>query len=104
MKKIVSVLIASVLIQGCTHLASVSSSSIPKAPQRNKPVMVEAKKMIFMGFNFNNDYLNDMAFRLANQCPNGKIQGVVTKHENVLYFGPFLYEVRVSATGFCTRG
>ena len=104
MKKLISILSVVFLIQGCTHLASVSTSSIPKSSKRAKPVSVQAKRMIFLGFNFNNDYVNDLTFQLANQCPNGKVEGVVTKHENVLYFLPFVYEVRVTASGFCTRG
>jgi len=104
MKKIGLVLLACMVFNGCTHLTSVSSSSFPKASERTRPVSTQVKRMIFLGFNFNNDYVNNIAFNLANQCPNGKVQGVVTKHETVLYFAPFVYEVRVTANGYCTKG
>lgn len=84
---------------GCTHLQSVSTSSIPA--KRGNKVSAQKSKMMFLLLNFSNDYVNDMAEDLANQCPNGKIQGLLTKLETVTYFPILVHEYRVNAEGYC---
>lgn len=101
MLKIFLALLSFSLITNCTSLQSVSTSSIPK--NRSNPVKVESDRFIFLGFNFNNDYVNDMATNLAKTCPKGKVKGVLTKHENIVYFPLFAHKVRVTAQGYCVR-
>jgi hypothetical protein len=86
---------------GCTHLVSTSTTSVPAA--RTKPVTASTEKFIFLAFNFNNDYVNDMADQLANQCPDGRITGILTKHESIVYFPLIAHKVRVTASGYCGR-
>lgn len=84
---------------GCTSLQSVSTSTIPKS--RGKKVKAESYRFIFLGFNFNNDYVNDMAEDLANECPQGKVMGILSKHESIVYFPLFAHAVQVTAEGYC---
>lgn len=86
---------------GCTHLASVSTTEVPK--QRGKVVKAEADRFIFFAFNFNNDYVNEMTMSLAQQCPGGKVSGILTKHEKITYFPIIAHKVRVSAEGYCVN-
>ncbi len=86
---------------GCTHLHSVSTTSVPV--QRDSKVSVERSRMIVLALNFNNDYVNEMAEDLARQCSQGRVQGILTKHEKVTYFPLLLHQVRVSAQGYCVR-
>lgn len=83
----------------CTHLSSVSTTSIPA--QKGKKVSTEAYRFIFLGFNFNNDYVNEMADSLARTCPKGKVEGLLTKHESIIYFPLFAHAVRVTGEGYC---
>jgi hypothetical protein len=88
-------------LSGCASINSVSLTSIPAT--RSNVVRSEAKRMVFLGFNFNNDFIDTMADDLKNQCPNGQVRGLLTKDETVMYFLFFLYEYRVSATGYCVK-
>jgi hypothetical protein len=83
----------------CAHVNSVSLTSIPavKGPE----VKTTTSKIIFLGFNFNNDYVDNMAEELQRQCPNGKITGILTKDESINYFLFFVWERRVTAKGYC---
>ena len=84
---------------GCVHLGSVSTSSVPA--DRSKLVVVETSRFLFLFINFNNDYVNELARDLAEQCPRGKVEGVLTKHENITYFPLFAHAVRITASGYC---
>lgn len=86
---------------GCTHLSSVSTSTIPK--DRSHKVQAQKDRFIFLAFNFNNNYVDDLALDLANQCPDGKVEGVLTKHESITYFPLFAHKQRVTAQGYCVN-
>lgn len=101
MIKIIYQIVFLLALMGCTHLVSVSTSSVPK--KRSSRVKASAERIILFGFNFNNDYVNDMAEELADQCRKGKVQGVLTKHEEVTYFPLVFNKVRVTAEGYCVR-
>lgn len=83
----------------CTHLQSVSTSSVPAS--RSKPVSAEGSRFMFMFFNFDNKYVDNVVMDLARQCPNGKIEGILTKYETVTYFPLFAYRLQASAQGYC---
>lgn len=87
------------VLTSCTSLHSVSTSSIPA--QRGKPVSAKSEKFIILGFNFSNEYIDHVVKDLARQCPNGKVQGILTKQESVNYFLYFFWTSRVSAQGYC---
>jgi hypothetical protein len=87
------------IFAGCASINSVSLTSIPSSKERE--VKTSASRVIFLGFNFNNDYVDDMVENLQRQCPNGKISGILTKDESINYFLFFVRERRVTARGYC---
>lgn len=101
MKKLVLIIFLTQIFSSCARLSSVSTSSIPK--NRSKKVFSVADRFIFLGFNFNNDYVNNMANNLAQECPDGKVKGILTKHESIVYFPLFAHKERVTAEGYCVR-
>lgn len=96
---LVGLLTYSLLNSACTSLNSVSLTSIPA--QKGNEVRAERSRLIFLAFNFNNDFVDEMTEDLRAQCPNGQIQGLLTKDETVMYFGFIVYRRRVVAEGFC---
>jgi|FLYM01.1.fsa_nt_gi hypothetical protein len=93
---------ASLLTSGCASLNSVSLTPIPS--DRRNEVQVQASRMIILGFNFDNDYVDQLVDQLKNQCPDGKVTGVLTKDETIMYFLVFVMKKQVTATGYCSRG
>ena len=87
---------------GCAHLDSISTSSVPA--DRSEPIKAEASRFLFLLINFNNDYVNEMGRDLARQCPNGRVEGIVTKQEFITYFPLLAHRVRVTASGYCLHG
>ena len=87
---------------GCTSLNSVSITQIPA--ERSQKVQVQKEKFIFLGFTFDNDFVDDSVESLKRQCPNGKISGLLTKDEDVNYFLYIFWKKRLTATGFCVKG
>lgn len=86
-------------ISGCASLNSVSLTPIPAG--RGSPVKVEKSKIIILGLNFDNDFVNEAEDDLKRQCPNGKVTGLLTKDENINYFLYLVYSKRLTATGYC---
>lgn len=84
---------------GCASINSVSLT--PIGTKRDRPVKAEVSKTIFLGFNFDNDYINPLVSDLKRQCPNGIISGILTKDETISYF--IVFTKRVVATGFCNN-
>ncbi len=99
MKNAILAISISLALSGCAYLQSVSTTTIP-AERQNK-VSTERSRFIVLGFNFNNDFVNEMAEDLAEKCPGGKVQGILTKHESVVYFPLLFHSVRVKAEGYC---
>ncbi len=95
-------LLLAALLMGCTHLHSVSTTSVPV--QRDKKVEAEAYRFMFMMMNFDNNYIDGLTRDLAKQCPGGQVQGILTKHEGIIYFPLFAHGVRVRASGYCVSG
>ncbi|MBL7543515.1 MAG: hypothetical protein JNL11_06840 [Bdellovibrionaceae bacterium] len=94
-----SLVVSLFMLSGCVSLNSVSLTSVPA--ERNQRVKAEAERFIFLGFNFDNDYVNSLTSDLKNQCPNGTVSGVLTKSESIAYFLFFFWKSRVTATGYC---
>ena len=93
------VLMLSMGLVGCVDLGSVSTSSI--TVDRSRPVMVEEIKFLPFLLSFENGFVDDLAKSLALQCPNGRVEGVLTKQENIVYFPLFAHAYRLTATGYC---
>jgi hypothetical protein len=101
-KSIVTSLILSFALVGCVHLGSVSTSSIPA--DRSRPVEVEGFQFLPFLISFSTSYVNELALELAEQCPNGKVEGVLTKQELLTYFPLFAHAYRITASGYCVSG
>ena len=97
----VLVLISMLLTASCTHLSSVSQTSIPA--KKGKVVKTTVDNNIFFFFNFSNSYLDAINEKLAMQCENGKISGILTKHESITYFPIIFHKIRVTAEGYCNE-
>src|SRR3989338_2747945 len=89
------------LLTGCSHLNSVSLTQIPS----NRTQVVEAarSRYIFMAFNFNNDYVDELADDLRSRCVGGVVSGILTKDETVIYFPGLFWKRAVIARGYCNR-
>ena len=98
--RFLTVSVAGALLSGCVHMSSISTTSVPM--DRSTPVYAEANKFMFLWVNFSNDYVDFLTEDLAAQCPNGRVEGILTKQEDIVYF-PIGGAVRVSASGFCVN-
>jgi hypothetical protein len=81
----------------CTSLQSVSVTQIPA--NRSKPVRAEVDNTALFGIHFDNDFVDDLTAQLMQQCPHGKITGILTKHENTTYV--IVQTRRIVASGWC---
>jgi len=90
------------VLSGCASINSVSLTSIPA--KKGPEITAERSKMIFLGLNFDNDYVNEMTDDLKAQCRDGQVKGILTKDESIMYFLFFLYRRKVTAYGYCQRG
>jgi hypothetical protein len=100
MKKLI--LISTILfLSACASVQSVSLTQIPA--KRSQEVTAQASKTIILGFNFNNDFVDNMTEDLKRQCPNGEVTGILTKDEAINYFLWMVHKRQVTATGYCNR-
>lgn len=99
MKKYLLILMLASFLPGCVSLSTVSLTSIPA--QRQHPVSAETSKFVILGFNFENDYVDNMVTELRQKCPNGIVTGILTKDEVVDYFLMIFATHRTTATGYC---
>jgi hypothetical protein len=100
MKKILLVG-AALFLSACTSLQTVSLTSVP--PKRDRPIRSEASRVIFLGLNFDNDYVDQLTTDLKRQCQDGIISGILTKDEIVDYFLMLVHKRRVTATAYCNK-
>lgn len=101
MKKFLTSIILSAFATSCVHVNSVSLTQIPNT--RSQQLKAEASKIIILGLNFDNDYVDKINDDLKGQCPNGKVQGILTKDETTQYFLFFVIKRSVTATGYCNK-
>ena len=87
------------LCTGCIHMRSMSTTSVPA--DRSKPVEAKGYRFMFLMINTDNRYVNTLIQDLAQQCPNGRVEGILTKHENIMYFPLLAHAAQVTASGFC---
>ena len=86
-------------LSSCVSLQSVSLTQIPKT--RKNLIRSEASKLIFLGFNFDNDFVDAVPQDLRAKCRKGKVTGILTKDEVTNYF--IFFRRTVSAQGYCIR-
>lgn len=99
MKSVIVILVAGIMMSGCASINSVSITPIPA--QRKAQVQTLKSKVIFLGFNFDNDFVDDAVVDLKRQCPNGQVTGLLTKDENINYFLYIVWKKQITATGYC---
>ena len=87
----------STVLPACTSLQSVSVTQVPI--DRSRPMRAEVTNTAFLGIHFSNDFLDDLMPQLIQQCPRGRITGLLTKQENSVYV--IVATRRVIATGYC---
>jgi len=87
---------ATLAMTGCASLKSVSVTSIP--PNRSEKVEASVSKWIFLGLNFDNDYVDELTDKLRQNC-SGKVTGLLTKYESTYYF--IISKDEITATGYC---
>ena len=90
-----------ILLSGCVHMTSLSTTSIPV--DRGHTVEAEGYRFMFLLINFDNKYAHQSTTDLAKQCPDGRVEGILTKKEDIMYFPLLAHAVRVSASGFCVK-
>ena len=90
MKSLWTTMFTAALVSGCASINSLSLTPIPAD-----------RKVIILGFNFDNDFVDGMVDDLRRQCPNVKVTGILTKDENINYFLYLVWKKQVTATGYC---
>lgn len=90
-----------VLISSCAQVRSVSQTSIPQ--KRNNLVKAEVKKNIFLFLNFDTNYLNELSEQLRQKCPNGRVEGILTKDVFITYFPIIFHQDHITAEGYCVQ-
>lgn len=100
--KCISLLIVLFLLSGCVSLNTLSLTSLPS--DRQKLIEAKVEKTIILGFNFDNDFVDELPQKLKAQCPNGQIQGVLTKDENINYFFYFVWKKSITSQAYCVVG
>ncbi|WP_430461403.1 hypothetical protein ACQUQU_01085 [Thalassolituus sp. LLYu03] len=100
LKRISVFLLSAYVLTGCVSLNSVSQTAIPA--DRNKQVSADSSQWSLLGIAFSNGFVNVAVDDLKAQCPDGKVQGILTKFDSVFFF-PVLVR-RVNVEGFCLSG
>jgi hypothetical protein len=99
MRQVFLLLLAMFFLSSCAYVNSISLTPIPA--NRKSVVKSEKSKTIFLGFNFDNDFIDEVVDDLIRQCPNGKVTGILTKDVNVDYFLYIVWKKQITATGYC---
>ncbi len=87
------------MTSACVSVKSVSLTSVPT--ERQNVIQAEGSRFLFFGLSFSSKFIDQAIDELSSKCPNGKVEGVLTKHENVNYFLGLFVTERVIAKGFC---
>ncbi|MCB1156449.1 MAG: hypothetical protein H7A25_03675 [Leptospiraceae bacterium] len=85
------------ILSHCVSLKSVSIT--PQPANRSKKIEAEVSKFIFLAFNFNNDFVEELPTKLIEQCKTGTISGIVTRYEQTNYF--LFHTMTVRANAYC---
>lgn len=99
--KVLLALFMMVYFIGCAQVRSVSQTSIPQ--KRTNQVKAEVTKNIFLFLNFNTNYLNELSDQLKKKCPEGRIEGILTKDVHITYFPIIFHQDHITAEGYCVQ-
>jgi hypothetical protein len=87
------------MLSSCVSLQTVSLTEIPE--KRTKKISAVVSKMVFLHFNFDNDFVDNISQQLRDQCEGGKVSGILTRHEVTSYL--IVFKHQVSASGYCSK-
>jgi len=96
-----TVLAVTAMASGCVTLQSASLTQVPV--KREKKITADSTRYIFFLLNFDNDYVDKVRDDLIRKCPNGKVSGILTKDEAVVYFPLIVHGRRLHAEGYCEQ-
>ncbi len=99
MLRLIAVAICLVTLSGCVNLNSMSMTQVPE--NRSNLISATASDWNFLGFVFDNDFVDEAVSQLKQQCQGGKLQGVLTKHQTTTYF--LVFKREVIASGYCNK-
>lgn len=86
-------------VSACAQLQSISITEIPN--QRDRVVKAEVDNFAFLGLHFSNDFVDELRDQLREQCPHGRVTGILTKYQTYWYF--LLEQREVTARDFCVE-
>lgn len=90
-------LCALVVSTGCVSLNSVSLTQVPE--KRDNLVTASASDILFLGFTTQNDFADEAVENLKEKCRDGKLTGILTKHQTTSYI--LVFKREVIASGYC---
>jgi predicted small secreted protein len=94
---VISSFIAVSVLSGCVSLNSVSLTQVPE--KRDHLVTANASDYLFLGFTTQNDFVDEAIENLKAQCRDGKLTGILTKHQTTSYV--LVFKREVIASGYC---
>lgn len=99
LKRITLCLALSFSMVGCVSLNSVSLTQIPK--ERKHQVTASSDHWAILGLAADNDFVDEAVMELKSKCEGGKLEGVLTKFQNTVYF--LVVQREVIATAYCRK-
>ncbi len=99
MTRLFITLAAILTLSGCMSLNSVSLTQIPS--DKGHLVSASAHDWLFLGLTTQNDFVDEAINNLKQECPNGKLTGVLTKHQTTAYV--LVFKREVIASGYCKK-
>jgi hypothetical protein len=88
------------LTQACAHVTSMSVTPMPL--ERGTEVNAhEQSKLLFAGIGLDDDFGSDLTRQLRQECPDGRVEGILTRQRTTQYV--FLVREEVDASGWCVQ-
>lgn len=100
MLRILAFAVLAAVLTGCVNLNSVSLTQVPA--ERSHELSASADHWSLLGIAFDNDFVDEAVMDLKSQCAGGKVEGVLTKFQNTVYF--LVVKREVVATAYCQKG
>lgn len=99
MFRLIAIVVCLLTLSGCVNLNSLSMTQVPEA--RSNLISASAHDWNFLGFVFDNDFVDEAVSELKQKCEGGKLQGVLTKHQTTAYL--LVFKREVIASGYCNK-
>jgi hypothetical protein len=86
-------------LSACVSLNSISLTQVPEV--RDHQISAKSDSWTLLGIAFSNDFVDEAVIELKSKCVDGRIEGILTKHQTTFYF--LVFKREVVATGFCKQ-